>query len=61
MRGETPWDAGDGNKVLLPADYGHAWRDGNGQFVVSDDASYDPNTDPNNTHITWTPMEQLQH
>ena len=61
MRGETPWDAGDGDKVLLPADYGRAWRDGNGQFLVSNDSSYDPNTDPNNTHITWTPMEQLQH
>jgi hypothetical protein len=61
MRGETPWDEGDGNKVLLPADYDHAWRDGNGQYVVSTDPLYDPNSDPNLIHSNWTSMQALQH
>jgi len=55
MRDQTPWTASDGSRVLLPTEYGHAWQDGNGQFIVSNDPNYNPNTDPNQTS-SWTAM-----
>jgi hypothetical protein len=55
MRDQTPWTGPDGTRVLLPTEYGHAWQDGNGQYIVSNDPSYNPNTDPNQTS-SWTAM-----
>ena len=33
-----------GAQVQLPSDYGHAWASANGDYVLSDDAAFDPNT-----------------
>ncbi len=30
--------------MQLPSDYGHAWASANGDYVLSDDAAFDPNT-----------------
>ncbi len=57
MRGETPYLNSDGSRVVLPSEYGHAFSDGNGQFIVSNDPNYNPNSDPN-LHSTFTQLQQ---
>lgn len=40
---DTYEDPGSGKSVELPAFYGHAWSNGQGDYVVSDTASFNPN------------------
>jgi hypothetical protein len=61
MRGETPWQEPDGSKVLLPSEYGHAWRDSSGQYIVTNDPQYDPNSDINlKSTSSWSSLEQAK-
>ena len=57
--GVTAYDAGGGYKVELPSQYNHAWGSPDGQYIVSNDPNYNPNAD-NNTHSTWTEMQQAR-
>jgi hypothetical protein len=41
--------------VELPAGYGHAWANNLGEYIVTDDANFNPNLE-SNQH--WEPMEQ---
>ena len=59
LRGETAWKDSDGSKVLLPSEYGRAWRDDTGQYIVSNDSGYNPNSD-SDLHSTWTAMDRAQ-
>ncbi len=46
----------EGGEVSLPSGYAHAWSDGNGKYLVSDEHGYDPNVGgPNGT---WHEMEK---
>lgn len=48
----------EGGEVSLPSGYAHAWSDGSGKYIVSDDHLYDPNVGgPNGT---WHQMEKQQ-
>ncbi len=40
--------------VELPSGYGHAWANNLGEYVITDDASYNPNQESTQN---WTPME----
>lgn len=58
MREVSPWKTSDGSSIKLPTQYGHAWEGTNGEILMNNDPLYNPNSDPNNAHATWTPMEQ---
>ena len=58
LRGvETYQNPNTGQTVDLDSKYGHAWVNGNGEYLLSDQANFDPNSVSGNTQ-TWT---QLQH
>ena len=51
-------DAKDnGREVLLPQNYKHAFSDGHGRFIMTNDASYSPTSDPN-LKGEWNPMAE---
>ena len=58
-RGLTPYDAGDGQKVILPSEYNFAWHGNDGQYILSNDPNYDPNSD-STTHTAWQKMQQAR-
>jgi hypothetical protein len=49
---------GDDGKVDLPSGYSHAWSDGNGTYIVSEDHLYDPNV--SGAGGTWHELEKSQ-
>jgi len=58
MRGvETYQNPATGETVDLDNNYGHAWVNNRGEYLLSDQAGFDPNSVPGNTQ-TW---QQLQH
>jgi hypothetical protein len=59
MRGIARYDIGGGEHVELPNNYQHAWRGENGQYIVSNDPLYNPNTDPN-SGTNWTQLQQAR-
>ncbi len=61
QREVSPWTSGDGTTYKLPTQYGHAWSGANGEIIMNNDPSYNPNSDPNQTSTSWTPMEQTQN
>jgi len=57
IRGIDRYSEQDG-QVSLPSGYAHAWSDGNGKYLVTDEHGYDPNVGgPNGT---WHEMEKQQ-
>jgi hypothetical protein len=42
-------------EVELPAGYGHAWANNLGEYIVTEDSSFNPNVDSN---LHWEPMAQ---
>jgi hypothetical protein len=48
-------DPGMGLEVELPTAYGHAWGDGQGGYVMTDDPNFNPNLYSN---ASWTELEQ---
>ncbi len=55
IRGVDKYDESEG-QVSLPSGYAHAWSDGNGKYIVTDQHGYDPNVGgPNGT---WHEMEK---
>jgi len=58
MRGvETYQNPSTGETVDLDNNYGHAWVNNRGEYMLSDQAGFDPNAVPGKTQ-NWT---QLQH
>jgi hypothetical protein len=61
QREVSPWKDSDGTTYKLPTQYGNAWSGADGQIIMNNDASYNPNSDPSLTPTTWTPMQQTQN
>jgi hypothetical protein len=58
QREVSPWKADDGTTYKLPTQYGNAWSGANGEIIMNNDPSYNPNSDPSLTPTNWTPMQQ---
>jgi len=59
QREVSPWKDSNGDTYKLPNNYGHAWSGADGTIIMNNDASYNPNSDPNAPgNTTWTPMQQ---
>ena len=48
-------DTLSGHNVELPGGYRQAWSNGLGEYIVSDDATFDPNV---GSSVTWEPLER---
>jgi hypothetical protein len=57
MRDQQPWTTTEGGKVELPFQYGIAWQGADGQYIATNDAGYDPNTNPDN-RTTYTRLQK---
>jgi hypothetical protein len=55
---ETYHDPYTDDPVELPAQYGHAWVNSLGEYIVTDDALFDPNVDTGSTQH-WEQMQPL--
>jgi hypothetical protein len=53
---ETYRDPNSGERVELSNQYGHAWSNGAGEYILSDSPSFDPNAHLNGN---WTQMQQV--
>lgn len=49
------FDPNQGTRVELPGGYSHAWANASGDYIVSNDSSYDPSQDQGGS---WTQLEQ---
>lgn len=58
QREVSPWTDSSGQTYKLPTTYGNAWSGADGQIIMNNDPSYNPNSDPNLTPTNWTPMQQ---
>jgi len=61
QREVSPWQASDGTVYKLPTQYGNAWSGADGQIIMNNDPSYNPNSDPRLTPTNWTPMAQTKN
>jgi hypothetical protein len=60
LRGvETYQNPATGVKVDLDSNYGHAWVNDRGEYLLSDQAGFDPNSVPGNT-LNWTQLQQVK-
>ena len=48
---------GSTTQVQLPSHYNHVFSNGNGEYILTNDANYNPNTDPNVNNLNWDPMQ----
>ncbi len=48
---------GGGASVQLPSDYDHVYTNGNGEYVLTNDANYNPNEDSALNNLTWKTMK----
>jgi len=56
QRGIDEYTDGAGNRVELPAGYGHAWVSRGDEYVVTDSANFNPNVE---LRGTWTQLEKV--
>ncbi len=49
---ESYYDPYKGYEVELPAQYGYAWANSRGEYIVTDDANFNPNVDTDST-LNW--------
>lgn len=49
----TPYQLPSGATVKLPSFYDHVFTDGQGRYLLGDDANYDPNTDAAVNGASW--------
>lgn len=45
-----------GEQVQLPNHYSHVYTNNNGEYLLTNDALYNPNTDPNVNNLNWDTM-----
>jgi hypothetical protein len=48
-----------GETLELDANYGHAWVNNRGEYLLSDQTGFDPNSVPGNT-LNWTALQQVK-
>lgn len=53
---ENYHDPSSGNSVELPGGYDHAWANSLGEYVLSNDAGFDPNQHSNNDWVAIDPV-----
>jgi hypothetical protein len=56
---ETYKNPTPGETVDLDSNYGYAWVNNRGEYLLSDLAGFDPNSAAGNT-LNWTPLEQVK-
>ena len=56
---ETYKNPTTGATVDLDSNYGHAWVNNRGEYLLSDQAGFDPNSAAGNT-LNWTPLQQVK-
>jgi hypothetical protein len=54
---DSYYDPVEERQVELPAGYANAWTDGNGNFVVTDSQSYNPNIGPE-SNMNWQMLKK---
>lgn len=54
---ETYQNPYDGRAVQLPSSYSHVWVNQNGEYILSNEANFNPNVGSN---IDWRPVEKAQ-
>ena len=54
---ESYRNPGTGETVELDSNYGHAWVNGNGTYLLSDQAGFNPNTVSSES---WTPLQHVK-
>ena len=57
---ETYRNPGTGETLDLDSKYGHAWVNDRGEYLLSDQGSFDPNSVPGNT-ANWTQLEHVKN
>jgi hypothetical protein len=57
---ETYQNPGTGEKVELDSNYGHAWVSNTGEYLLSDQAGFDPNTNRVLSKESWTPLQHAK-
>lgn len=57
---QTPYMTPTGETVKLPSFYDHVYTDGNGRFILHNDALYEPNTDPAINNQSWQRIEAVR-
>ncbi len=60
IRDVTPYNTTQGPPVELPSAYNHAWQGANGQYIMSNNPNYDPNTDPTSTQSGWVLLNRTR-
>lgn len=53
----TPYTTPGGEAVKLPSFYDNVYTDGNGRYLLNNDALYQPNTDPAINNVNWDRIE----
>jgi hypothetical protein len=56
----TPYATSSGESVYLPSYYQNAYTDGQGNYVLHNDANYQINTDPNFNSRNWERMTEVR-
>ena len=51
---------GSSDSVQLPSHYGHVFSNGNGEYLLTNDALFDPNTDPAFNSASWDTMRIVE-
>jgi hypothetical protein len=57
---ETYQNPGTGEKVELDSNYGHAWVSNTGEYLLSDQPGFDPNTNRVLSKESWTPLQHAK-
>lgn len=57
IREETPYSTPTGGTIKLPSFYDNVYTDGNGTYILNNDAFYNPNTDSTINNVNWDRIE----
>lgn len=57
---QTPYATPTGETVKLPSFYDNVYTDGNGRYILNNDALYEPNTDPAINNQNWQRIEAVR-
>jgi len=57
IREETPYTTSSGETIKLPSFYDQVYTDGNGTYILNNDAFYNPNTDSTVNNVSWDRIE----
>lgn len=57
IREQTPYTTPSGETITLPSFYNQVYTDGNGTYILNNDALYNPNTDSTVNNVNWDRIE----